>query len=220
MTDPDAGPTLTDEQINGSTAGALRSQAVCNLPRPHRDGGLSLNAALNLRHSTWEYSDSPLDRQILSELLWAACGVNRPNGGRTAPYWRRVMIIDVYASMTDGVWLYDPNRNALLPHLHLDIRDQTGQQAFVSTAPLNLIYAAHGERIADTSTEERRLYASVDTGFIAQNVYLFCAAHGLATVFHGSIDRAKLAQAMHLPTEQFVTFTQTVGYPRIHLDGH
>jgi nitroreductase len=124
------------------------------------------------------------------------------------------MVVDVYAAMADGVWLYDPKRHALLPHLAADIRAQTGMQDFVGTAPLNLVYVAHGERMQDISPEERRLYASVDTGFIGQNVYLFCASEGLATVFRGAVDYNKLAQAMRLDEAQFVTFAQTVGYPK------
>jgi nitroreductase len=144
---------------------------------------MPLMTALSLRHSTREYSDRPLAAQTLSDLLWAAFGVNRPNGDRTAPYWRHVMVIDVYAAMADGVWLYDPKTHALLSYLPNDIRAQTGLQDFVATAPLNLVYVAHGERMSDISPEERRLYASVDTGFIGQNVYLFCASEGLARCF-------------------------------------
>jgi Nitroreductase family len=93
------------------------------------------------------------------------------------------MVIDVYAAMEDGVWLYEPRAHALLPHLPDDIRTGMGLQDFVRTAPLNLVYVAHGERMTDVSPEERRLYASVDTGFIGQNVYLFWASEGLAGVF-------------------------------------
>jgi nitroreductase len=184
------------------------------LPPPHKDGGMPLMAALKLRHSTREYSNRPLAAQTLSDLLWAAFGINRPSGDRTAPYWRHVMVIDVYATMADGMWLYDPKAHALLPYLKDDIRAATGMQDFVATAPLNLVYVAHGERMADISPEERRLYASADTGFIGQNVYLFCASEGLATVLHGAVDYPKLARAMTLPEQQFVTFAQTVGYPR------
>ena len=116
--------------------------------------------------------------------------------------------------MADGVWLYEPKAHALLPHSHEDIRAQTGMQDFVAAAPLNLVYVAHGERMSDVSAEERRLYASVDAGFIGQNVYLFCASEGLATVFRGAVDAAKLGQTLQLPAQQFVTFAQTVGYPR------
>ena len=171
-------------------------------------------AALMLRHSTREYSPRPLPVQTLSDLLWAAFGVNRPSGDRTAPYWRHVMVIDIYVTTASGVWLYEPASHALLPHLQADIRAQTGLQEFVGTAPVNLVYAAHGERMTDVSPEDRRLYASVDAGFIGQNVYLFCASEGLATVFRGAVDHAKLASALQLPESQFVTFAQTVGYPR------
>jgi nitroreductase len=91
----------------------------------------------------------------------------------------------------------------------------TGLQDFVATAPLNLIYVAHGERMKDISPEDRRLYASVDAAFIGQNVYLYCASEGLASVFRGAVDYEKLARRMKLPAEQFVTFAQTVGYSRV-----
>ena len=185
-----------------------------NLPPPRSEGGKPLTEALKLRRSTREYSDRTLPPQVLSDLLWAAFGINRPSGDRTAPYWRHVMVIDIYAAMADGVWLYEPKTHTLLPHLKDDIRAQTGLQDFVATAPLNLVYVAHGERMTDVSVEDRRLYASVDAGFIGQNVYLFCASEGLATVFRGAVDYPKLARALQLPDQQFVTFAQTVGYSR------
>ena len=184
------------------------------LPPAREDGGMPLIAALRRRRSTREYSDRPLPMQVLSDLLWAAFGVNRPSGDRTAPYWRHIMVIDVYAAMADGVWLYDPKAHALVPHLPDDIRAQSGTQDFVAIAPLNLVYVAHGERMTDISAEARRLYASVDTGFIGQNVYLYCASEGLATVFRGAVDYPKLERALRLPDQQFVTFAQTVGYAR------
>jgi nitroreductase len=194
-------------------AAAEESKAI-TLPPPRKDGGEALFRALNLRRSTRQYSDRKPPPQVLSDLLWAAFGINRPNGDRTAPYWRHVMVIDVYAAMEDGVWLYEPKTHTLQPHLSDDIRAATGLQDFVGTAPLNLVYVAHGERMTDVSPEDRRLYASVDTGFIGQNVYLFCASEGLASVFRGAVDYAKLARLMRLPEQQFVTFAQTVGYPR------
>ncbi|MGO9235860.1 MAG: nitroreductase family protein [Methylocella sp.] len=184
-----------------------------DLPPPRSTGGQPLTEALKLRRSTREYSDRPLPAQVLSDLLWAAFGVNRPSGDRTAPYWRHIMVMDIYVAMADGVWLYEPKAHTLLPHLKDDIRAQTGLQDFVATAPLNLVYVAHGECMTDISSEERRLYASVDTGFIGQNVYLFCASEGLATVFRGAVDYPKLARTLQLPDQQFVTFAQTVGYP-------
>jgi nitroreductase len=151
---------------------------------------------------------------ILSDLLWAAFGVNRPSDDRTAPYWRHVMVIDVYVASANGVWIYNAKAHTLLPHLSDDIRAQTGYQDFVGTAPLDLIYVAHGERMTDISPEGQRLYAAVDAGFIGQNVYLFCASEGLATVFRGAIEYTKLEHVLRLPEQQFVTFAQTVGYAR------
>ena len=185
-----------------------------NLPPPRSQGGMPLMAALKVRHSTREYSERPLSTQTLSDLLWAAFGINRPSGDRTAPYWRHVMVMDLYVAMADAVRLYEPKGHALIPYLTGDIRAETGLQEFVATAPLNLIYVAHGERMTDVSPEDRRLYASVDAGFIGQNVYLFCASEGLATVFRGAVDYAKLARTLKLPDQQFVTFAQTVGYSR------
>ena len=197
----------------GPVFGAEEAKTIA-LPPPRSKGGKPLIEALALRRSTREYAPRPLPLQVLSDLLWAAFGINRPSGDRTAPYWRHIMVIDVYAALADGVWLYEPKQHALLPHLHVDIRAQTGQQDFVGTAPLNIIYVAHGERMQDISPQDRRLYASVDTGFIGQNVYLFCASEGLATVFRGAVDYAKLDRTMQLGKDQFVTFAQTVGYPR------
>jgi len=193
---------------------AVGAQGVNVLPAPRKESGKPLMQALQLRRSTREFSQRPLPPQVLSDLLWAAYGVNRPSGDRTAPYWRHIMVIDVYAAMADGVWLYDPKQHALLPHLKTDIRAQTGLQDFVAMAPLNLVYVAHGERMTDVSPEERRLYGSVDAAFAGQNVYLLCASEGLATVFRGAVDHEKLDKAMRLENGQFVTFAQTVGYPQ------
>lgn len=186
---------------------------MIRLPAPRREGGSPLLSALNLRRSTRAYASRSLTPAMLSDLLWAAFGINRPNEDRTAPYWRHIMVIDIYAALADGVWRYEPKAHELQPYMPQDIRAETGSQDFVGSAPLNLIYVANGEQMQDLKLEERRLYSSVDTAFIGQNVYLFCASEGLATVFRGALDTAKLAQIMKLPEQQFVTFAQTVGYP-------
>lgn len=192
---------------------AAESPGLLELPPPRSEGGLPLTQALKLRRSTREFSDRAIPLQVLSDLLWSAFGVNRPaSGDRTAPYWRHIMVIDIYAAMANGVWIYEPKSHKLIPHLKDDIRAQTGLQDFVAAAPLNLVYVAHGERMGDIPIEERRLYASVDTGFIGQNVYLYCASEGLATVFRGAVDYPKLARTLRLPDQRFVTFAQTVGY--------
>jgi nitroreductase len=205
---------LSAAVLAGTSAEAASEAPVMQLPAPKMSGGMPLMQALKLRHSTREYAERALPLPVLSDLLWAAFGVNRPSGDRTVPYWRHIMVIDVYAAMADGVWLYDPKAHLLRKHLGADIRAVTGQQDFVGGAPLNLVYVAHGERMHDVPPEDRRLYASVDAGFIGQNVYLFCASEGLASVFRAAVDYKKLAKAMQLEGEQFVTFAQTVGYPK------
>ena len=121
-----------------------------DLPAPAHQGGKPLMEALMLRRSVRAYAPAPLPPQLLSDLLWAANGVNRPaTGERTAPYWRHIMVIDIYAAMADGVRLYEPKTHSLQPYLRGDIRAETGLQDFVGTAPLNLIYVAHGERMGD-----------------------------------------------------------------------
>ena len=206
--------TPAGSALGGSAIGSERPN-VMDLPPPRKSGGMPLISARQQRHSTREYSDRPIPKQLLSDLLWAAFGINRPSGDRTAPYWRHVMVMDLCVALADGVFVYEPMAHTLLRHLADDIRGQTGHQDFVATAPLNLIYVAHGERMTDISTEERRLYASVDAAFVGQNVYLFCASEGLATVFRGAVDYPKLARTLRLSDQQFVTFAQTVGYPRI-----
>jgi nitroreductase len=215
--------TVTRRQANAAllamgAVAALPSVALAeearSLPAPRKYVGRPLMEVLQARRSIREYSTRPLPAQVLSDLLWAAYGINRPSGERTAPYWRHIMVIDVYAAMADGVWLYDPEAHVLRRHLGADIRAQTGLQDFVASAPLNLVYVVHGERMKDVSPEDRRLYGSVDAAFAGQNVYLYCASEGLATVFRGAIDYARLAGALQLPDGQFVAFAQTVGYPR------
>ena len=204
---------LSAASVAATGVAAATEVKIMQLPPARTSGGKPLTEALKLRRSTREYSNRSLDPQVLSDLLWSAFGTNRPSGDRTAPYWRHIMVIDVYAVMANGTWLYDPKLHALVGHLEDDLRAKTGLQDFVGTAPLNLVYVAHGERMQDVSAEDQRLYASVDACFIGQNVYLFCASEGLATVFRGSVDQKALAEAMRLGTGQFVTFAQTVGYP-------
>ena len=104
---------LASAMVAGGSALAAEEANAPVLPPARKTGGKPLIEALMLRRSTREYSDQTLPPQILSDLLRAAFGINRPSGDRTAPYWRHIMVIDVYASMADGVWLYDPKQHAL-----------------------------------------------------------------------------------------------------------
>jgi nitroreductase len=199
------------------TPGIVAAQApqpIVLLP-PRPDFGTSLAQALRLRRSIREYDPRPLPPQVLSELLWAAYGVNRPaTADRTAPSWRHARETDIYAATADGVWRYDAIKHTLVPQLAADVRAQTGVQDFVGSAPLNLIYVSNAEHLGGVSREEQHRVASADIGFIGQNVYLYCASEGLASVFRASLDTERLARTLGLAQTQFIMFAQTVGYPR------
>jgi len=185
------------------------------LPPPRASGGKPLIDALRQRHSTRDYADRPLPAQVLSDLLWAAFGINRPaSGDRTAPSWRHAIEIGIYVTTADGVWRFEPRGHQLKPHLRRDIRARTGVQDFVGTAAVNLVYVADGNRIDSASQEDKRLWAFTDTGFIGQNVYLFCASEGLGSVFRASLDRDALSRTLQLDRHEFITCAQSVGYPK------
>ncbi len=185
------------------------------LPAPQRHGGIPLMEALSARHSSREFSPRPLPPQVLSNLLWAAFGINRPgSGGRTAPSAHNWQEITVFLATADGLYRYDPHNNRMEPVLDRDIRALTGTQDFVAGAPLDLIYVADLDAMKGAGDQDRLLYSSADTGFIAQNVYLYCASAGLNVVVRGSIDRRALAKAMGLGQGQRVVLSQTVGFPK------
>jgi len=185
------------------------------LPPPNLNGGKSLMQSLQARKSSRDFSAKKLPVEVLSNLLWAANGINRPDSGRrTAPSAVNWQEIDIYVTMADGLYLYNAKEHVLKPVIKQDIRELTGKQPFVKEAPVNLIYVADYSRMGGASAEERISYSAEDTGFIAQNVYLFCASEGLATVVRGSIDRDVLAKAMQLRDNQKIVLSQTVGYPK------
>lgn len=192
---------------------AQESDAI-KLPPPQTEGGKPLMQALKERHSTREFGAKPLSQQVLSNLLWAANGVNRADSGkRTAPSARDWREIDVYVATAKGVYRYDPITHTLKRVVASDIRKLTGVQNFVATVPVNLVYVADLNRMGDAGSEQKTIYSATDTGFIAQNVYLFCASAGLATVVRGSVDRAALGAAMGLGSHQHIILAQSVGYP-------
>ncbi|WP_324780915.1 nitroreductase family protein [Thiobacillus sedimenti] len=175
---------------------------------------MPLMQALKARHSAREFASRPLPRQVLSDLLWAASGVNRPStGARTAPSahdWREV---DVYAVTADGAYRYDPPTHTLKQVASGDLRRLTGVQDFVASAPLNLVYVADFDRMSGAGAEDKAFYSAADTGFVAQNVYLYAASAGLAVVVRGLVDREALGKALGLTRHQRIILSQSVGYP-------
>jgi SagB-type dehydrogenase family enzyme len=184
------------------------------LPTPQTEIGRPLMQVLKDRSSTRDFSPRKLPTQVLSNLLWAAFGVNRLDSGkRTAPSAMNWQEIDIYVATPDGLYVYDANRNQLNPVSRDDVRAQTGTQSFVKDAPLDLVYVANLTKTRG-NTADRDMYVAADAGFIAQNVYLFCASERLATVVRGSVDRPALSKVMRLGPDQRIILAQTVGYPK------
>jgi nitroreductase len=198
------------------TAGpAAQETDLINLPAPQMTGGKPLMDCLKARQSGREFSTEKLPIQVLSSLLWAADGINRPEAGkRTAPSAMNWQDIDVYAATADGLFLYLPKEHALKKILGEDVRAAMGKQDFVKSVPLNLVYVSDYAKIPRGTDEDKRAISGTHTGFISQNVYLFCASEGLSTVVRGSIDQAAAAKIMKLRPEQHITLAQSVGYPK------
>ena len=188
------------------------TMSFISLPKPEIEKN-QLMKSLNLRRTETIFGSKELTQQVLSDLLWAGFGVNREDGKRTAPSAMNWQEIDIYVIMESGAYVYDPKENTLMAVAVGDLRSLAGQQAFVATAPLNLIYVADYSKMIGTDPENQSLYANADTGFISQNVYLFCASEGLVTVVRGSVDRQALAEVLKLPDNKKITLAQTVGYP-------
>ncbi len=197
-----------------SMASEAGDSADITLPAPRMEGGKPLMQALKERRSSREFGTRELSTRTLSDLLWAAFGINRSDGGkRTAPSARNWQEIEIYAVMKNGVYLYDAQSGLLRMISKGDFRKATGGQDFVATAPLNLVYVADPAKMKGSSGEDATLYSAADAGFISQNVYLFCASEGLATVVRGMVNRESCAKALRLSGRKKVVLAQTVGYP-------
>lgn len=184
------------------------------LPPAQTSGGLPLMDALQRRHSEREFRPEALAPQQLSDLLWATAGLNRPaDDGRTAPSAMHAREVDLYVALPQGLYRYEPKRHVLLLIKAEDVRRVTGYQDFVDNAPLDLVYVADHGRMKLVPAAMRESYASVAAGAMAQNLYLYCASAGLATVVRAWFDRQALGLAMGLGPDQQILLTQTVGYP-------
>ncbi|HOD65387.1 MAG TPA: SagB/ThcOx family dehydrogenase [candidate division Zixibacteria bacterium] len=194
--------------------------APITLPPPDTSGGKPLMEAIKNRRSTREFSPDSLPPAVLSDLLWAAGGINRPESGkRTAPSAMNWQEIDIYVALPDAAYRYEPKDHSLQPVLAGDIRAQTGMQPFVKDAAVNLVYVANFTRMGDPPKDEgerlrRENMAYADAAFMCENAYLYCASAGLAAVVRASIDSERLAKTLSLSADQRPLLAQTIGYPK------
>lgn len=184
------------------------------LPTPDTTGGLPLMEAIAKRHSMREFAPRELPLAMLSNLLWAANGVNRADGGRTTPSAVNAQEIEIYVALPSGAYAYDAHANVLRLVAGTDVRRVTGYQDFVDEAPLDLVYVADHSRMKLIPVASRESFASVAAGAITENVYLFAACNELATVIRAWIDREAIANALGLSHDHQVLLSQTVGFPK------
>jgi nitroreductase len=208
-----ASPTPAPEflpQIDGNVS-------TVALPAPRTEGGLPLMRALELRASHRTYGREEIPMQVLSDLLWAAIGINRPSGLRTAPTAVNVQDIEIYLATGKGAFRFDPRPHALQAVLADDVRALTGTQSFAGEAPVNIIYVSDYGKLGGLNYgiygADSVAWSWTHTGFISQNVYLFCASEGLSTVVRALLDRDSLAKKIGLESTKHITMAQSVGYP-------
>ena len=193
---------------------AAQNLTPIKLPPPQTTGGRPLMEVLKDRKSTRDFGPGVLSPQTLSNLLWAAFGINRPDGHRTAPSAMNWQEASIYVVTPKGVYVYDAKDNTLGPVLAGDYRAATGTQSFVKDAAVNLVYVSDLAKLGRAASSDVELSTAADVGFIAQNVYLYCASEGLATVVRGSIDRTALAKTLKLRSNQKIILAQSIGYPK------
>lgn len=181
------------------------------LNKPDVKRGVPVMTAFEKRQSVREYSDKKIDMQDLSDLLWAANGINRPEAGkRTAPTAMNRQEIDVYVCLPEAAYLYDAKEHALIPIAKGDFRSAVaGPQGFVTAAPVGLVIVADLSKFNGDV-----LMPAVDAGIVSQNISLFCAGCGLVTVPRATMDQAKLKVALKLKDSQRPLMNHPVGYAK------
>lgn len=181
------------------------------LPEPSKTGGMPLMEALSLRQSVREMSGQEIPLNTLSNLLWAAQGVNREDGKRTAPSAMNMQEIDVYVYTSRAVYLYIPGEHMLKHLVEGDFRQETVLQPYARKAPLILVYVANYEKMQRLDQEQKDFYGAADAALISQNVYLFCAQENLNTVVLGMIDRNAIKERIGFNGK--AQLGQVIGYP-------
>jgi nitroreductase len=203
---------LTVWLLAASLAAGTSAPTAIDLPTPQKTGGMPVMEALSKRATSRAFDSPDLSAQQLSNLLWAAFGVNRPDGKRTAPSAMNFQETDVYVLLKQGAYVYDAKANRMNQVLSEDVRPLGGVQDFVKDAPVTLVYVADLAKMR--SGLEKDSTASIDVGFISQNVYLYCASEGLATGVRLMVDRDALAKRLGLRPDQKIIAAQSVGLPK------
>ena len=190
------------------------SLQTIHLPPPQTSSGLPLMQALKNRMSTKEFATQMLSPEQVSNLLWAAFGINRPESGkRTVATAVNCQDIEVYVVLENATYIYQAKEHCLNPVIDRDLRSLAATQEYAQAAPINLVYVSDYGKMADFPEDKKPIYAAFHAGSISQNVYLYCASAGLGAVVRDSVNRAALKDALKLSADQAIVMAQSVGYP-------
>ena len=191
------------------------AQEIIKLPESNKTNGKPLMQALNERSSSRKFADKDLSEQQLSDLLWAANGINRiDENKRTAPSSHNNQDIDIFITTSKGLFLYKAQEHGLMQLSDKDMRNIAGNQSFVKVVAVNLIYVSNFEKLKGNSDESKMITAATHCGFIGQNVYLYCASEGLISVFRAWFNKKEITKALQLSVNQHVVYCQSVGYSK------
>lgn len=205
--------TLLFSALFSANALWAQLQAPLDLPIPRKVGGRPLMEALALRSTSRDFDTQDLPVQQLSDLLWAAFGINRPDGRRTAPSAKNNQEIELYVLLKQGTYRYQAKAHRLDPVAPADLRSFAGLQAFVKDAPVTLVLVADLSKVGGGTLEQQKEWCHLDGGYISQNIYLYCASTGLATGARVYVDKAALASRLSLRSDQLILLAQSVGVP-------
>jgi len=187
------------------------------LPPPETSGGMPLMQALSNRMSTKTFSKRAIPRDQISNLLWAAFGINRPESGkRTAATAVDCQDIDIYVVLDNATYVYQAKEHRLLPVVNRDLQSLAATQEYAKAAPISLVYVSDYGKMAESFKDKKPIYAAFHAGSISQNVYLYCASAGLGAVVRDGVDRNGLKDALRLREDQIIVMAQSVGYAASH----
>ena len=194
---------------------SVMAQDVKRLPEPDKNVKMTLFQALQQRKSVREYSDKDIDDMKLSQLLWAAVGINRPDGRLTSPTAINAQDITVYVCRKDGAWLYVAKENALHRVSDKDLRQAiAANQKFSAVAPVSLVIVTDNAKFRGGSTNGPSISGAIDSGYVSQNIDLACEALGLATVPRATMDKETLKKELKLTDDQHAILNHPVGYKK------
>lgn len=212
--------TLSAAALTGSSLlpACTRPMNTSPLPTlaPGRISQATLWTALERRQSTNAFQSTPLPIGVLMQLLWAGFGINRTSSGkRTAPSAMNYQEIDLYVLQANGAFVYDAKGSRLVPVVPEDLRAQAKTSDWAQEAPATILFVADYAKMGSTEQAQKELWSACHTGFIGQNIYLYCASSGLGAHFIATLDRAALSTALKLRKDQSILFAQIVGYPKL-----